>query len=454
MLPTIIDHIVRSGGHAFEVGGCVRDHILGLPCKDLDIEVFALDADTLSSILEQFGRVNHVGVSFGVIKLKTPDGTEFDFTLPRRESKTGQGHRGFQIAVDHSMTQFEAAARRDFTINAIYRCASTGVIYDPHGGVIDLAGRILKATSPHFAEDPLRVLRGMQFAARFDLTLESETADLARILRAEYVSLARERVWGEWQKWATRGRFPSRGLRVLESSGWLDLYPELAALPGVPQDAEWHPEGDVWIHTQLVCDAAARIADRDQLDEFERTVLLFAALCHDLGKATTTEFIDGHWRARGHCEAGVPLSRSFLESIGCAQAVIEVVEPLVAEHLVHAAKEHSPRSVRRLSNRLGKANISQLMRLIEADMNGRPPLPGGLPENAAELLRIAEGLQIRNHRPQPLILGRHLIALGYKPDVWFGELLKQCFEAQLDGRFEDEAGGILFLRNLLQEVIE
>ena len=451
MLPEIIDAISRSGGRAYEVGGCVRDHILGLPCKDLDIEVFALDAAALSSILEQFGRVNHVGVSFGVIKLKTPDGTEFDFTLPRRESKTGQGHRGFQIDVDHSMTQFEAAARRDYTINAIYRCASSGEIHDPHGGVVDLASRVLKATSPHFAEDPLRVLRGMQFAARFDRTIESETAELARLLRVEYEALARERVWGEWQKWATRGRFPSSGLRVLEASGWLDLYPELAALPGVPQDSEWHPEGDVWTHTQLVCDAAARIADRDELDEFERTVLMFAALCHDLGKATTTAFVDGRWRAYGHCEAGVPLSRSFLESIGCAESVIEVIEPLVAEHLVHAASEHSPRSVRRLSNRLGKANISQLMRLIEADMNGRPPLPGGLPENAAVLLGIAEGLQIRNHRPQPLILGRHLIALGYKPDVWFGELLKHCFEAQLDGSFEDEVDGIKFLCSVIRQ---
>lgn len=449
MLAEIISAIAEAGGRAFQVGGSVRDSLLGLACKDLDIEVFQISAADLTRILSRFGRVDEVGVSFGVIKLKTADGTEFDFTLPRRENKIGQGHRGFQVEVDHAMTMSEAAARRDFTINAIYRCPQTGELHDPHGGVRDLERRVLRATSPHFAEDPLRVLRGMQFAARFDLTLDEQTAELARSLSPEYGTLAVERLWGEWSKWASRSIVPSRGLQLLAATGWLEHYPELTALPGVPQDPGWHPEGDVWIHTLHVCDAAARIADRDALDAQERTILLLAALCHDLGKPATTEFLEGHWRARGHCEAGVPLSRAFLERIGCPESIIEVIEPLVAEHLVHAQHEMNPRVVRRLAERLGKATIAQLVRLIEADMNGRPPLPGGLPLEVRTMVELAHQMNVEQARPKPMILGRHLIALGHTPDVWFGTVLKQCFEAQLDGAFTTEDQGIALLVSLV-----
>lgn len=452
MLDEIIQVIHNAGGRAFYVGGCVRDEFLGIESKDLDVEVFNLSAGTLSSLLKRFGKVSEVGVSFGVIKLLATDGTDFDFTLPRRENKTGFGHRGFQVAVDHTMSVEEAAARRDFTINAIYRCALSHEIHDPYNGAQDLEQRILKATSPKFAEDPLRVLRGFQLASRFGLQIDKATAFLANSLISEYPTLAIERVWGEWQKWALRSRYPSQGLEVLNRSGWIDLYPELAALKDVPQDPEWHPEGDVWVHTQLVCDAAARIAIREELSEQDRTVLMLSALCHDLGKATTTEFIDGRWRAHGHCEAGVPLTRSFLERIGCPETLIEVIEPLVVEHLAHANPACSLRAVRRLSNRLGKASIRQLIHLIEADMSGRPPLPGGLPESANQLIKIAQDLELQDNKPEPIILGRHLIALGHSPNVWFSDVLRECFEAQLDGEFESEETGILFLKKLLVDL--
>jgi len=450
MLHDILKQIIEAGGQPYEVGGCVRDRILGLTPKDVDIEVFGLTAAVLSGVLEPFGRVNQVGVSFGVIKLRTEDGTEFDFTLPRRESKTGRGHRGFVVEVDHSMTVADAAARRDFTLNAVYRCPLTDELHDPHGGLTDLNRQILRATTAHFAEDPLRVLRGMQFAARFDLTMDAETALLARSLRDEYVTLARERVWGEWHKWATRSKVPSKGMKVLQESGWLELYPELAALPGIPQDPEWHPEGDVWVHTLHVCDVAAAIADRDGLHDEERAILLFAALCHDLGKANTTEFVDGRWRAHGHCETGVPLTRSFLERIGCLESIIEIVEPLVQEHLVHASDSASFRLVRRLAIRLKKANIRQLMQLVEADLGGRPPLPKRLPKNASRIFELSCDLKIEQAGPEPVLLGRHIIQLGYAPDTWFREVLKICFEAQLDGQFETEVDGVAFLQKVMQ----
>jgi tRNA nucleotidyltransferase (CCA-adding enzyme) len=445
----IIKAIADAGGIAYEVGGCVRDEILDRPNKDLDIEVFHLDARTLTKILSRYGRVNEVGVSFGVIKLHTAGHEEIDFTLPRRESKVGRGHRGFQVEVDHTMTVREASLRRDFTINAIYRNAHDRTLLDPHGGITDLRNRVLRATSEHFAEDPLRVLRGMQLSARFDARMTQETLEMCRSLSHEYSSLALERIWTEWSKWATKGTHPSQGLTLLKECGWIEHYPELAALQGVEQDSNWHPEGDVWVHTLHVCDAAAKIAERERLSETERQILLFASLCHDLGKPATTVQMNGRWRSPRHSEVGVPIAESFLARIGCPVSVIEVVLPLVAEHLVHIQSDPSPRAVRRLSVRLGKATIVQLGRLVEADMGGRPPLPPKTSAAMNELLRLAESIQVSHSKPERIILGRHLLELGYKPDRWFSLVLDECYEGQLDGLFESQTDGFEFLKSVL-----
>ncbi len=451
-LKKIILAISEAGGVAYEVGGCVRDSLLGHANKDHDIEVFHLDAATLSKILARFGRVNEVGVSFGVIKLRTSKGDDLDFTLPRRESKVGRGHRGFQVEVDHTLSVADAALRRDFTMNAIYRNLHDETLIDPHGGVRDLEQRVLRATSEHFAEDPLRVLRGMQFAARFDAAMTCDTIEMCRSLSHEYSSLALERVWNEWLKWATRGKCPSRGLKLLKDCGWIEHYPELAALEGVQQDPTWHPEGDVWIHTLHVCDAAARIAERENLPEDERVILMFAALCHDLGKPATTVLTDGRWRSPSHASVGVPLADSFLTSIGCPRHFIEVVQPLVAEHLVHVQAEASHRTVRRLSVRLGKASIVQLLRLVEADLGGRPPLPTTIPESLIRILKLAELTKVSHTRPDRIILGRHLLHLGYEPARWFSSVLEKCYQAQLDGVFEGETGGLDFLKSELDKM--
>ena len=448
-LESIINAIASAGGIAYQVGGCVRDQILNIASKDMDIEVYHLDAPALSRLLARFGRVNEVGVSFGVIKLSTPSGEELDFTLPRRENKTGRGHRGFQVEVDHTMTVEEAALRRDFTINAIYRNAHNLELLDPHGGIPDLESRKLRATSQHFAEDPLRVLRGMQFAARLDASLTPETAQMCQTLSDEYSSLAQERVWIEWSKWGTKGRVPSKGLQVLCDSSWIKHYPELSSLQGVEQDQQWHPEGDVWKHTNHVCDAAAMIADREQLDDSERLILLFAALCHDMGKPETTVYEDGRWRSPGHARAGVPIASSFLRRIGCPIALIEIILPLVAEHMVHFDADVSYRTARRLSVRLGKASLVQLGRLVEADLGGRPPLPPNQSPTMQQILRLAESIQIEHSKPAPIIQGRDLIALGFAPAPWFREVLDQCFEAQLDGVFESAGAGLDFLKNLV-----
>jgi putative nucleotidyltransferase with HDIG domain len=251
-LQPIPDAIQAAGGQPLIVGGAVRDILLGHPPKDLDFEVYQLDVERLAMVLAPFGRIDAVGRSFGVLKLRTHAGQEFDFALPRRESKVGTGHRGFLAAPDPTMTPQEAAARRDFTINAM-ALTPDGQVLDFFGGQEDLRARILRHTTTAFAEDPLRVLRGMQFAARFDMRLAPETAALCRQLLPEAPTLAIERVWAEWWKWATQGARPSAGLRVLEQTGWISLYPELAALVGCEQDPVWHPEG--WSIVELAGEA-------------------------------------------------------------------------------------------------------------------------------------------------------------------------------------------------------
>lgn len=449
----ILDAIVRAGGDPIRVGGCIRDQLLGLESKDVDIEVFGLNAETLESILREFGKVSVVGDSFGVIKLSTNE-EEFDFSLPRRDNKIGRGHRGFQVEVDHSMTPTEAALRRDFTVNAIGQ-RQDGQLVDPFGGKNDLRDRVLRAVSDHFSEDPLRVLRGFQFASRFQLIADPRTIEMCRGLLAEANTLASERVWGEWEKWSSKGVVPSLGLRFLVDSGWIQLYPELANLIDVPQDPEWHPEGCAWTHTLHVCDAAALICDREGLAGESRATIILAALCHDLGKAWpaqggTTVYEDGHWRSPGHAEAGVPLSRRFLERIGCLERIIEKVLPLVAEHMIcMTVSEINDRVVRRLAVRLEKTTMRELLLLIEADHSGRPPLARGLPESARSIIEIAERLAIDASKPRAIIGGRHLIHRGYKPGPFYGQIISLCYEAQLDGQFTDEEGAVRHLEGML-----
>lgn len=263
--------------------------------------------------------------------------------------------------------------------------------------------------------------------------------------------------WEHWSLWARQSLQPSSELELLRATGQVNLFPELVDLIGVPQDPEWHPEGDVWIHTLHVCDMAAAVARRDQLDERETVILLLAALCHDFGKPATTEFRDGRWRASGHPQAGVPLTRGFLQGIDCPADIIAVVEPLVAEHLVHAQPVSNSRTVRRLIRRLRPATIPQLVRLIEADLRGarlcRAIFPGPSSPGVTAILERWETLPAENDAavelPTPIIQGRHLIALGHQPSPWFGEILKQCLESQIRGEFEDEESAVDFLTGLL-----
>lgn len=444
-LKEILEKIQLAGGQGLVVGGSVRDYLIdpNLEPKDVDIEVYRLPVEQLIELLQGYGKVDQVGKSFGVIKLTTEE-TDYDFSLPRTENKQGKGHIRFMVEVDPNINPRQAARRRDFTINSIAYDPLIGEFIDHFHGEVDLSFGFLVATSEAFSEDPLRVLRGFQFAGRFDLDGACSTLELCKSLIGEYKDLSKERVWSEWYKWATKSVKPSKGLDFLNRCGWLTLYPELVALKGVEQDPEYHPEGCVYTHSLCVVDAAARICDRENIAGYRRAVVVFAALCHDLGKPNCTEFIEGRWRSRGHEQSGVEPTRSFLDSIGCPKAITDQVIPLVERHLAHLSCESS-RAVRRLAGAIAPATIEDLLLVIEADHSGRPLLEAKLPERAAKLLELAKKNNCNQSVVKPILLGRHLIDKGHKPSKEFKGILSKAFEAQLNGEFDSLEGAVEWL---------
>ena len=327
-LTKLANAIHQQGGQPILVGGSVRDYLLGqiIP-KDLDLEVYHLEANELEMVLSQFGKVLRVGKSFGVLKLVT-ENAEYDVSLPRRESKTGKGHKGFLVNADPQMTFEEASARRDFTINSIGFDPIHQLWLDPHHGQEDLRKGVLRHVGPAFAEDPLRVLRGAQFAARLNFQLAPETIKLCQTL--DLNELSRERLLGEFKKLLLRAERPSIGLEILRQTKSLRFFPELEALIDVPQDPTWHPEGCVWTHTLMVVDEAAKLRVGEEKADL---VLMFGALCHDFGKPETTIWKDGHWRSPAHDVLGMQPTEKFLRRLTDEASLIEKVTVLVREHL-------------------------------------------------------------------------------------------------------------------------
>ncbi|MES0372054.1 MAG: HD domain-containing protein [Mariprofundaceae bacterium] len=442
-LPAVANELCRSlkklGGTAYLVGGAVRDLTLGIPLKDIDIEVYGLDEESLNNHLQSLGRTEHVGKQFGVTKLWA-DGHEIDVALPRTEKKTEAGHRGFDVVADPHISPETASLRRDFTINAMMYDPIENRLLDFHQGKEDLANKTLRHVSPAFAEDPLRVLRGMQFAARFKLVMAPETIELCKTLLGEADTLPSSRIWIEWQKWC-HSEHPSYGLKVLRQSGWIKLYPELEAMIDCPQDSAWHPEGDVWVHTLQVVDQAARVAHRYEWHGEMREYLLLTALCHDLGKpACTFTDKDGAIRSPGHSQKGMADSRHFLKKIAAPKRATPFILPIVQEHMTHMHGDPTPRAIRNLAKRLEPASIELWEALIEADASGRAPAAASRP--AESWLKQAEALQHHQEKPAPIITGKTLMTLGAPAGPELGKMLNEAYQAQLDGEFDDSEHGI------------
>lgn len=456
---------------ALLVGGFVRDLLFGLQPKDLDMEVFGVSPEQLESLLETLfpGCVKTVGKSFGILKVHLASDLEFDVSLPRRESKTGKGHRGFFIESDPSMTIEDAAKRRDFTINAISGDPLTGELLDPTNGLTDLESRTLRFTDAvHFQEDPLRVYRALQFSARLNLTVDDATMKLMRdmVLRGDLAELSKERVTDEIKKLLLRASTPSVGLHLARALGILEQeYPELHALIETPQEPEWHPEGDVWVHTMDVVNEAAKIirqSDRD-FQETDALAVMIGALCHDLGKPSTTQHLNGRVRSIGHEEAGAAPTQRFCERFTFGDSVNTAAIHIAKHHLKPSMLFRSlekgelshaqyVNAVRKLVKRVQPTSWQVLIAVAEADFRGRgvpgcktePYLMGDAFRQAiAELEAVAEPTR-------PLLEGRDLLPLGVQPGPLMGRIIDEVEDARDAGRITTKDQAISFAKEIIE----
>ncbi len=365
MIRTIAQRAHDLGGRALLVGGCVRDGLLSIPCYDIDCEIHGIAPDMLRAMLGKFGEIDETGSAYGIYTVK---GMGLDIALPRQEMRTGPGHKDFAVSVNPDLSPEAAAARRDFTVNAIMRDALTGEYVDPYGGMDDLKKGVLRAVpGGQFEEDPLRVLRGAQFAARFHLTPDEETIQKMRSMPVTNLSAAR--VWAETKKALEMADTPSVFFRILEKAGALDYwFKELAALRKAPQNPVYHPEGDAFEHTMMVLDEAAQIRNRMQ----DPLAFMLAALCHDLGKAVSTKKNEkGAWASVGHEDTGVPLCEKMLARLGISRNVITYVQNMCALHMrVHTCYYGKARISR--TNVLFDESISpeELSWLVVCDSRG------------------------------------------------------------------------------------
>lgn len=435
-LPQIAAAVRDAGGRALLVGGYVRDFLLGIPSKDVDIEVFGLSLDALERVLARFGKVTHAGRAFGVLRIK---GVEADFSLPRTDSKVARGHTGFAVTYAPEMPFEDAARRRDVTINSIGYDILDEKLLDPLGGRRDLDARVLRATdSRHFAEDPLRGLRVARFAARFEMTADDELTHLCRNLDLSELSV--ERILDELDEILLKPARPSIAFEFLRETSLLTFFPEIAAMIGVPQDSRWHPEGDVFVHTMMVIDEAARMRRDDDDDR----ALMYGALCHDLGKPLTTEYSDERIRSHNHDTEGSVVAERFLQRLRAPTSLIRRVAALVKHHLapgLYYRGNAKPKAYRRLARELEAAGASMelLLRVATADHLGRTTedalarrFPAG-----DHFRQQMEALAIEDEAPADVVMGRHLIARGMKPGKSFGDILERCREAQDETGWDD-----------------
>ena len=351
MIRDIALRVHALGGRALLVGGCVRDELLKILCYDIDCEIHGIEPEKLKDLLSQFGEIDESGSSYGIYTIR---GAGLDIALPRKETRTGSGHKDFAVSVDPFLSPEEAAARRDFTVNAIMRDALTGEYVDPFGGMEDLKNGILRAVpGGQFEEDPLRVLRGAQFAARFHLTPDEKTIETMRRMPVDHLSAGRVHL--EMKKALLMADKPGVFFRILEKANALDCwFPELKALRDTPQNPFYHPEGDAFEHTMMMLDSAAEI--RNQMDD--PFSFMLAALCHDLGKANTTKKNEkGAWASIGHEKTSVPLCTDLLSRLKISKGVIAYVRNMCALHTrVHTCY-------------YGKARVSRMNVMFDESVN-------------------------------------------------------------------------------------
>lgn len=441
ILEEILNHLQQIGAKPILVGGCVRDSLLQIPCKDYDIEIFGIDSiELIEKSLKKFGNVKLVGKSFGVLTLKI-DEYDFDFALARTEKKTGLGHGDFEVTTNSKLSYKEAALRRDFTINSIGYDFFKEEFLDPFDGIKDLEKKVLKHIDDNtFIEDALRVYRAIQFASRFDFTIDDKTKELCKkmVLNDDLKYLAIERIFEEFKKLFLKSKKPSIGFELLKELGVLKYFPELQALINCKQDKEYHPEGDVWIHTLMTLDEMAKIIKEENItDEYRILYLFYAELCHDLGKPFCTEEIKGRITSHKHESLGIEPTKRFLARLTNEKKFVDLILPLVKNHLAPFQlylADSSLKAVKRLSL---KVNIEDLCIVCLADCLGRDIKDKEkCPKATKWLLNQAKELSIENSAIKQLIQGRDLINLGMKPSKEFKEILDFALDLQIDENLE------------------
>lgn len=429
-LELVLNAIDAAGGTAYFVGGMVRDMLLQRPTKDIDIEIHGLTAAHIEKLLQQFGTVDLVGKSFGVFKLY---GLDVDWSLPRADSIG----RKPTVEIDPHMPIEQAFARRDLTINAMGINAKTGALVDPFNGLYDLEHNILRSPNiSFFAQDPLRFFRVMQFIARFEMQPDAPLNTLCKQMDVSKVS--RERIEQEFNKMLLRSQRPSLGIRWLKDIGRLqEILPELYATIGVRQKQPYHPEGDVFEHCMQALDAAANI----QCDtEYEKLILLYAAMCHDLGKPKVSKIVDGNICSHGHADVGAPIAKKMLKRIVCNKSLIDTVAKLVKFHMepLGFIKSKAKKSAyKRLAKKLAPdANIALLAKLFLADKQGRNPKSSMPLDNDFDevdlFLQKAQNANVEYQAEPPLLTGKDFLDV-IEPGPQLGKVVKKAYELQLDG---------------------
>ncbi|MCL4361051.1 HD domain-containing protein [Candidatus Dependentiae bacterium] len=433
-LQIIIDRLHENGAHAYVVGGTVRDLLLNRETVDLDIEVHDISVEKLKEILAEFGTVDIVGKSFGVLKIF---GLDIDWSLPR----TDLSGRKPEVTIDPKMGITQALKRRDITINSMAIDLKTYELIDPFGGYQDLKNKILRATDEKFfTEDPLRFYRVMQFIGRFEMFPDAKLNEICKKMDIKNVS--KERIEAEFEKLILKSKIPSLGLRWLQEINRLkEILPELYNCINIPQNPDWHPEGDVFEHSMQSLDAAAKLQYNDNE---QKLVICFAALCHDLGKAVTTINDEGIWKSPKHDVAGVPLAGAMLKRICGKKDIIEKVKILTRYHVEPTSfitNNAKLSAYKRLAVKLGDVTIEMLYKLLLADKRGRNgkshvPLENSTKE-PDEFLQKAKEAEVVMHKEQPILLGRDLLDV-VKAGPELGKLVKKAYDIQINKGIKDK----------------
>ena len=427
----IAQRIADAGGRAMLVGGVVRDGLMGIDSKDIDLEVYGIAPRALKALLSELGTVVEKGASFGVFGLAH---SNIDVAMPRRERRTGDRHTDFDVAVDPDLSFEAASMRRDFTINAMMRDALTGELVDLWGGQADLENRVIRHVNDKtFPEDALRVFRAAQFAARLQAEIAPETMALCASMDVSRLSV--ERVLEELSKALLKAPKPSVFFRALAAMDHLkEYFPEVAACVGVPQNPVYHPEGDVFEHTMRVVDCAAGLRDRARWPQG----FMLSALTHDLGKVVaTTVQPDGKITSYGHEVQGLPLCEKQLRRLTGQTKLIEYAKNMMWLHMRPNMLARC-RSKKKKTRQLFDLSLcpEDLILLSRADASGKDSEAYDEANEAFLFQRLEDYRQVMT---RPMVTGADLIAAGLKPGPDFSQYLARARQLHFSGMDREHA---------------